>query len=88
MPSMDSGRWRFDESIAEMREDIRLLKKDMWIGNGKPSVTARMLAVEECVDSINQTMNAVKKSVDELKRNVYIGIGILMALEFLFKIKG
>jgi hypothetical protein len=81
MPNTDSGRFNL---LDGHERRICALEKDMWHGNGKPGVTTRVALMEDGMEEIK----GMKKSIDELKRNIYIGIGMLMALEFLFKIKG
>lgn len=39
------------ESLVDIKEDVRLLKKDMWYGNGKPGLTTRMAQVEKYIES-------------------------------------
>jgi hypothetical protein len=81
VPNTESGRF---DLLQNHEGRISKVEKDLWVGNGKPGLTTRIALVEESMEDIK----GMKKSIEELKRNVYIGIGILIALEFLLKLKG
>lgn len=64
-----------------------LLRHDniLLYGNGKPGLTTRMAVVEEKVDKIDEAIESNGKKTDRLSWLVAIGIGIVIALQFLLK---
>lgn len=43
-----------NEEESSLKEDVRLLKKDMWFGNGLPGLTTRMKTVEDRVGNLEK----------------------------------
>jgi hypothetical protein len=79
----DSGRYRYE--VEEIRDKIKQIEEILWIGNGKPGVTARLLALEGCVDQLNVTLQELTKSVSELKKYVFMGIGAVAVVELVIR---
>ena len=57
---------------SSMEEDIRLLKKDMWYGNGLPGMTTRMKTVEDKVEKLEKR-NETNDSTLTNRMNLMIG---------------
>jgi hypothetical protein len=69
VPNTDSGRFRFDD-ISELRDKVRALEKDMWVGNGKPGMTTRMALMEDCVAKISENL----KWIVRLLIAIFVGV--------------
>lgn len=95
-----SDIWEFRRDIKGIRADLDALKKDMWIGNGKPGVTTRLLQLEGAVDRLEATLakfentldrvltdpngiiSRINTKIDNQNKYIWIGIGILVTLQF------
>lgn len=75
---------------TDHEERIKRLEKDMWYGNGLPGMVTRMANQEAStarsikdMEKIDKTLMHHDKKLDKLFWLVAIGVGILIALQFL-----
>jgi hypothetical protein len=77
---------------GEIGRRLAKLEQDLWHGNGKPGITIRIAVLENRQDDTEEAMNKIDealdkwgKKTDRLSWLVAVGVGILIALQFILK---
>lgn len=71
-----------DDWRKNMEETVREIRKDLYVGNGKPGMTYRMASVEKDVSAIQEREDRRSKKQDRIEVAVWVGV-ILTILNLL-----
>ncbi len=71
-----------DEWKKNMEEIIREIRKDLYVGNGRPGMTYRMASVEKDIEGIREREEHRSRKLDRIEAAVLTGI-VLMILNLI-----
>ncbi|MHB1952143.1 MAG: hypothetical protein ACYCOU_00220 [Sulfobacillus sp.] len=77
MPEHYEDGWR-----KTMEETIREIRKDLYVGNGRPGMTYRMASVEKDIEGIHEREERRSRKLDRIEAGILAGI-VLMILNLI-----